>query len=64
MSETDAPAPTPPEQEPGFWPSYVEPASLVAAAIQYPIEDDGWSARVMSAYYRDSVRSRRLARAS
>lgn len=52
----------PPDQQPGFWPEYVEPRSELARAIQYPWPDDPWAGRVINAYLADEKRARREAR--
>lgn len=42
----------PPDQEPGFWAEWVPPRSAIAAAIQYPI-DENWVGRIINAYRKD-----------
>lgn len=49
---------TRPDQEPGFWPNYQPPATHVAAAVQYPM-DERWPDRVMTAYARDAAAARK-----
>lgn len=50
-----------PDHEPGFWTVYpTEPTSRMQAAIQYPMTDGGFAARVVDAYAVDT----RLARSA
>ena len=43
---------------------YVEPATEVARALQYPMTDQSWPMRVVNAYVKDVKRARIDARAA
>lgn len=57
-----APAPLPPDQEPGFWCEFIAPATEVASAIQYPAPQSPWADRLITAYVADARKARRASR--